>query len=390
MRLALITHKFVRGDGQGRVNYELARAALAAGHTVWLVASEVAPELASHPLARVVRIGVRGLPTALLQNQLFACKSAMWLWRHRAELNIVHANGFVSWSRADINSSHFVHAAWLRSRAHTWRMRKDAYGLYQLIYTVCNKRFEKWSYSRARTIVAVSQQVRRELAESGVDPARLRVITNGVDTEEFTPVPISRHELELPEGKLALFIGDIRTPRKNLDTLLRALVDVPGVTLVVVGDTTGSPYPQIAAELGLESRVRFLGFRRDVPRLMQAANLFVFPSRYEACSLVLLEAAASGLPIVAGRTTGGSELLSPNCSVLLDDPEDHRELASVLNRLFEKPVNLEKMGKEARRLALVNSWHAMGQKYLRLYQELLEQAPGRRDKDADTEHALSD
>jgi len=377
MRLALITHKFVKGDGQGRVNYELARAALADGHTVFMLASEVASELASHPLARVVHLSVRGLPSALLQNQMFACKATLWLWRHRGMLDLVHANGFVSWCGADVNSSHFVHAAWMRSRAHTWHLRRDAYGLYQLIYSACNKRFERWSYRRARIVVAVSERVRCELIETGLEPGSVRVIQNGVDPEEFKPAPVSRRDLHLPDGTLALFIGDIRTPRKNLDTLLRALAAVRGMNLVVVGNTRGSPYPQLAAELGLRERVHFLGFRRDVPQIMRTANLFVFPSRYEACSLVLLEAAASGLPVVSGRATGGTELLNADCSILLDDPEDHEQLAAVLNQLLERPDDLERMGREARQVALANSWQAMAQRYLILYEELLEQSHGR-------------
>lgn len=389
MRLALITHKLVKGDGQGRVNYELARAALAEGHEVSLLATEVAPDLVSHPLARVARIGATRLPTALLQNQMFAFQSTMWLRRHRADVDIAHANGFVSWAGSDVNSSHFVHAAWIRSRSHTWNVRRDAYGLYQLIYSACNKLFERWSYRRAGIIVAVSDQVRRELTESGLDPKRIRVIPNGVDCEEFKPAAVSREELGLPAGHLALFIGDIKTPRKNLETLLRALVSVKDLSLVVVGDTAGSPYPHLAGTLGLESRVRFLGFRRDVPRLMQAADLFVFPSRYEACSLVLLEAAASGLPIVAGRTTGGTELLTSDCSVLLENPEDHQQLAAVLNRLLGAPSELASMGKAARQVALANSWQVMAQRYLSLYREVLEQAAAGSGRNAGRAHAVS-
>ncbi len=372
MRLALITHKFVKGDGQGRVNYELARAALADRHTVFLLASEVAPELSSHPLARGVKIGVLALPSALLQNQLFACKSALWLRRHRAEVDVVHANGFVSWSRADINSSHFVHAAWIRSPFHTWRVRKDAYGFYQLLYGLSGSWLERWSYRRASCVVAVSQQVRNELIEAGLDGERLRVIPNGVDTEEFKPIAVSRQDVGLPEGKLVLFIGDIKTPRKNLDTLLKAMLRVADGSLVVVGNTAGSPYPELTAKLGLQSRVSFLGFRRDIAQLMRAASLLVFPSRYEACSLVLLEAAASGLPIVAARTTGGTELLTPECSVLLADPEDDVELATILNRLLAAPSLLARMGAEARRVALTNTWQLMAQRYLELYREMLE------------------
>jgi len=176
----------------------------------------------------------------------------------------------------------------------------------------------------------------------------------------------------LPPGKLVLFIGDIKTPRKNLDTLLRALVHVADATLVVVGEVAGSPYPRMATRLGLTGRVCFLGFRRDIPQLMRAASLFVFPSRYEACSLVLLEAAAAGLPIVAGRTTGGTELLTPECSVLLQDASDEAELAAVLNRLLASAAQLARMGEESRRVALGNTWQGMAERYLRLYRDVVE------------------
>lgn len=388
MRLALITHRFVRGDGQGRVNYELARAALAAGHSLWLLASEVAPELASHPRARVVRIRVSTLPSTLLQNQLFACRTALWLWRHRGELDLVHANGFVSWSPADVSSSHFVHAAWIRSPVHTWHLRRDLYGLYQLLYSLSGRWLERWSYRRARCIVAVSEQVRQELIETGLDAQRLRVIANGVDTEEFIPRCVARASLGLPDGKLILFVGDLKTPRKNLDTLLRALAHVPDVALVVVGNHAGSDYPRLACDLGVDGRVMFLGFRADIPQLMQATDLFVFPSRYEACSLVLLEAAASGLPIVAASTTGGTELLTPECSVLVENAEDAIELAVTLNQLLASPAQLRRMGEAARRVALANTWQVMAERYLQLYRELLEQRPapadGRRPSQAIT------
>lgn len=374
MRLAIVTHKFVKGDGQGRVNYELARAALDEGHTVFLVASAIAPELASHPLARYVHIGVKALPTALLRDQLFAAQTAWWLRRHRHEVDLVHVNGFVSWGDAHVNSCHFVHAAWLGNRFHTWRLRKDAYGLYQLLYSVAGKWLERGSYRRARAIVAVSEQVRRELITAGGEPARLHVIPNGVDTDEFRPAKVSREALGLPPGNLILFIGDIKTPRKNLDTLLQAMVHTPDASLVVAGELADSPYPRLSRALGIERRVVFLGYRRDIPQLMQSADVFAFPSRYEACSLVLLEAAASGLPVIAGRRTGGTELLTPACSVLLEDCEDAHALAAVLCDLFREPTRLKRMGEAAREIALANSWHTMAQRYLHLYRELLAQS----------------
>jgi glycosyltransferase involved in cell wall biosynthesis len=370
VHVALITHKFVRGDGQGRVNYEIARAALAAGHDVWLVANAVAPELAAHPRARVVRFDVGTWPSALLQNQVFAARTALWLRRHRKDLDVVHANGFVTWGRTDVSTAHFVHAAWLRSPHHTANLRSDWYGRYQRLYTWCGALLEAWSYSAARIVVGVSVQVRRELAAAGVDPARLRVIPNGVDVDEFAPGGGTRAALGMPDGVVLLFVGDIKTPRKNLDTLVRALASVPHCTLAVVGDTKGSPYPKLARELGVADRVAFLGYRRDVPALMRAADVFVFPSRYEACSLVLLEAAASGLPVIAGRRTGGAELLDGECGVLLDDVEDAGELAAALRRVVGSAEVRAQMGAAARRAAERYTWAAMATEYLAIYREL--------------------
>jgi glycosyltransferase involved in cell wall biosynthesis len=376
MRLALITHRFARGDGQGRVNYEIAKNALAAGHDVWLVANHVAPDLASHARARVVRIGVTGWPTALVRNQVFALRTALWLLRNRKRLDLVHVNGFVTYAQADINTSHFVHAAWLKSPYHTVRVRRDVYGLYQWLYTSLNVYLERRAYRRSALVVGVSEQVKRELLEAGIDEAQLRVIANGVDVEEFRPTPVARRELGLPDGVLLLFVGDIKTPRKNLDTLLHALVDTPDVTLIVVGDLNGSPYPQMADDLQIGERVRFLGYRTDVSRLMRAVDLFVFPSRYEACSLVLLEAAASGLPVVAARTTGGVELLTGESSILLNDCEDAAELAAALRALASHPAKRAQMGVAARVAAEANSWKSMAARYLQLYGELFARRSG--------------
>jgi glycosyltransferase involved in cell wall biosynthesis len=371
----LLTHKLVKGDGQGRVNYEIAQAALAAGHDVWLVASEIAPELAGHRHAHPVPISVKGWPSALLKNQVFAARTAFWLLRHRHLLDVVHVNGFSTWARSDVNAVHFVHSAWLRSPYHVWRLRRDWRGLYQFFYSWCGTFLEAWSYRRARAVVAVSRQVERELTTAGVDRNRIRVIANGVDLDEFKPAPASRDALGLPEGVLLLFVGDIKTPRKNLETLLRALTLERSCKLAVVGDFAGSPYPKLVDQLGLTGRVRFLGFRRDIPDLMRSADVFVFPSRYEACSLVLLEAAASGLPVIAARNTGGVELLGDGASILVADPNDEFELAVAVHRLVTSPAVRAQMGAAARRAAEQCSWNAMAQRYLHTYVELSAATP---------------
>src|SRR5919202_2991365 len=135
MKIGIVTHKVIKGDGQGRANYEIARAALRRGHQVVLVASQVAPELNSHPSASWVRIPVLGWPTELLRNQVFAWRSFRWLRRHRHQLDVLHVNGFITWAPADVNAAHYVQMAWLRSPGHTAQLRRDLYGFYQWLYS---------------------------------------------------------------------------------------------------------------------------------------------------------------------------------------------------------------------------------------------------------------
>ncbi len=196
---------------------------------------------------------------------------------------------------------------------------------------------------------------------------------NGVDLIEFAPGPANRLQLGLPEDvPLALFAGDIRTPRKNLETVLHALTETPNVHCAVIGSTQNSPYPILAKNLGLENRVHFLGYRRDVPDLMRGADFFVFPSRYEACSLVLLEAIASGLPIITARTAGGSEIITPDCGIVLNAPDDTSVLAGFMRMMALQPDKRKQMGLAARETALCYSWQKMTDAYLNLYEDVLQ------------------
>ena len=371
MKIALVNGKVLKGEGQGRVNYEIARAVLRRGHQVVLVASQIAAGLDAHPSVSWVRIPEARLPTELLRGQIFAWQSFRWLRRHGRQLDVIHVNGFVSWAASDVNTAHFVHGTWLRSPDHTARLRRDLYGGYQWLYSALNARLEKWDFRRTKVVVAVSEQIRNELVEIGVPSERVSVIKNGVDLQEFHPGPADRRELGLPEGvPLALFVGEIRTARKNLDTVLNSSVGVPGLHLAVVGSTAGSPYPQMARQLGLSARVHFLGYRRDVSQLMRAADLFVFPSRYEACPLVLLEAMASGLPVVTAVTAGATDLVGAECGIILDDPNEVDTLAGALQRLARHPESRKKMGQASRAIAEQHSWQRMSEQYLELYEQV--------------------
>ena len=121
MHIALVTHKVDFQDGQGRVNYEIAMAALAQGNRVTVIAEYCSEEIASHPLGRFFCTRNRPIPTQLLRNIYFAEKSARFLRKHRSEFDLVQANGFVTWEPADIVAVHFVHSAWLKNPLFPFR-----------------------------------------------------------------------------------------------------------------------------------------------------------------------------------------------------------------------------------------------------------------------------
>jgi glycosyltransferase involved in cell wall biosynthesis len=375
MKLCIVTPCVVKGNGQGRVNYEIAWEAIRRGHHVTLLTSQVALELQKHDRVNWVDLPIKGVPTQLLREIAFARRSAQWLRQHRHELDLVLANGAITQAPSDVNLVPFVHSAWLLSPLHISRGRRDVYGFYQWLYTVLNARWEKNAFLQAKVVVAVSHRVQQELVDIGIAKEAIEVIWCGVGLEEFFPGQGDRKKFGLPEDvPLALFIGDIRINRKNLDTVLHALVDVPELHLAVVGILEGSPYPQLAEQLGLSDRVYFLDNPSGiVPELMRSVDIFVFPSRYEPFGLVVIEAMASGLPVVTAITTGASELISPDCGVVLSDTEDRKGLAEALSQLASNPDLRHRMGKAARSVAEEHSWQKMAQRYVDRFEELSKQ-----------------
>jgi glycosyltransferase involved in cell wall biosynthesis len=372
MRFGIVTPRFLASEGQGRVNLEIVAEALRRGHQVTLFSEGIEPELLGQ--AGVLPILLRPpawLPTRFVRDQLLALRSRAALHDPRNRCDALLANGFVTWMPADVNAVHFVHGAWANSRYHPWQLKRDARSLYARAYNGLNARLEKLSFRAAGRVVAVSESVRQDLVRVGVARERICTITNGVDTAEFHPGPAERARFGLPDGvPTALFAGDLRTPRKNLDTVLRSLRDVPSLHLAVAGRHAGTPYAGMAQELGVADRVHFIGFQRDMPALMRSVDLLVFPSRYEACSLVLLEALASGIPVVTAKSAGGSELVRPEVGVVLRDSEDHAALAAALRGLVDNGAHRQAMGQQARVLAERHSWPDMARQYIDILSEM--------------------
>jgi glycosyltransferase involved in cell wall biosynthesis len=219
-----------------------------------------------------------------------------------------------------------------------------------------------------RSIVTLSESER----EAGLTvrvgrPEQYRVIPNGVvlerHREEPAPVP----------GRL-LVVGRFAPPKRP-DIVLRAFAGVapsfPDAELHFVGDGPGrADVEGLSRELGLSERVRFLGTREDVPKLLTNASGLVLASEYEGCPLVVIEAMAAGVPVVATAVGGMTELIEDGQNGILAGPGDESALASALAGLLSSPEAARALGEAARRTASARFSHdRMVARLLALYEE---------------------
>jgi len=193
----------------------------------------------------------------------------------------------------------------------------------------------------------VSQAAADRYARNGaVSRSRLMVMPNGIRTSLYQANETERREMRRDLGLGDEFVwlaaGRLEIV-KDYPTMLRAfagcLQSHSGQTLLIAGD--GSLRPQLerlAFSLGISARIRFLGQRVDVPRLLQAADAFVLSSRFEGLPMVLLEAGAHGLPIVATRVGGNGEVFRDGAGGFLVPAQNPLELGRAMERVVDLPV----------------------------------------------------
>ncbi len=196
-------------------------------------------------------------------------------------------------------------------------------------------------------IVCNSEEVRRFTLEAeAADPSRVEVIVNGIDVERFAAGDGAAARARLGIGPDETLVGAVGTIKevKGQRVLLEAMVPLlrerPGLRLVLAGDRRGRYAEELARETreaGMEERVVMPGPVADVPDLLAALDLFVLPSLSEGMSNALLEAMASGCPIVATRVGGNAEALAEGRAGLLVPAGDPDALREAIVRLLDDP-----------------------------------------------------
>lgn len=196
-------------------------------------------------------------------------------------------------------------------------------------------------------IIAVSGAVRNSLVAHGIDEKKITVIPNGIDLERFRSSGVRESAGEFT----FLFVGRL-VEQKGVDVLLDALAQVERGQLHIAGSgILRASLEQKAKDLGIESRVEFLGARSDVPHLLKQVDCFVFPSRWEGYGLTLLEAAAAGLPIIASNLPAVRDIVSNGAEALLVAPEDVGALAKAMQTMMDDPALRARLAAAGRRKA---------------------------------------
>lgn len=209
--------------------------------------------------------------------------------------------------------------------------------------------------------VSLSEQIRADLLGFGIDPSRIVMLPNGVDTEQFRSAPREkraelRRELGVAEDEGVIATACRLVPHKRIDLLIRAFHSVtaryPGARLWVLGEGEHRPALEAQARaLPTADCIRFLGRVKpqQVVRYLQACDIFTLPSLREGLSCAVQEAMACGLPCVVTEVSGTQELIASGVSGIAIPPDDERAVERALATLLADPELRERLGTAARR-----------------------------------------
>ena len=249
---------------------------------------------------------------------------------------------------------HHVHSPTAHDSTRRWRGRINAW-------------VERLSLRRASALITVSNSLKQHVRQRGFGDELVSVVPNGVPGPKRGRSSFLRSTLRAvpePEKELRpLFVWTLGMvalfrPRKGIEVLLQALAALRSqgvaVRLRAVGGFETAEYEReiksLAAKLGLNDCVEWTGFTRDVDAELARMDLFVLPSLFgEGLPMVVLEAMAAGVPVVATRVEGTPEAIRDGCDGLIAEPDDPQDLAAAIARITSGQVDWHTLQANARR-----------------------------------------
>lgn len=335
-RLGVVFPAACDTGGVERITGALLRFLAARGHQAWFVGRHIDARTSATGV-RVARLRSRRpwLPAALDFRQA-----------SRRALRDLSLDGSISMGvecePAEVLWVHSVHAAYLASEGSVRRGRVQApaqvrrfLARHQVLLALERSYFSR---ADARAVICTSSRERTDLVNRyGIDPSTVHVIPNGYDPHQFDAAraahlrPEARNRMGLGDEDVSLAFVANELHRKGFETLLRAVAAAqrPRLRVDVVGRRPLDDYRPLISSLGLADRVRWHGAVQDVAVPLAGADALVLPTFYEPFGLVVIEALASGVPVVVSALAGAAPLVG-EAGVVLGDPADVEELAAAL------------------------------------------------------------
>lgn len=226
--------------------------------------------------------------------------------------------------------------------------------------------------------IGITPDLMRHLHEGGADPARTARIHTFSALQATEPDGVARASLDTPEGVPLLLILARLHWKKGIDTLLSALCDVPGAYLWIAGEgEERAQYEALTKSLGLEDRVRFLGWRDDRAGLLAAADICVMPSRYEPFGTVMAEAWSAGVPLIVAAAQGPLAYVRDGENGSMVPIDNAPALADAIRRVIADPdlrARIVEGGHRTYGMAFTKAAYVRGT--LSFYRDVLERARG--------------
>lgn len=223
---------------------------------------------------------------------------------------------------------------------------------------------EKFAALFCDKIIAVSESQRDDIIKRGlVNPGKVITIENGIDVCRFADnrfdVNKKKQELGLNHGSIILGTVGVLNESKGHRYLIEAASQIIqegfDIRLIIAGEGVLHRDLEILSDnLGLDSRIKLLGFRQDMPGLFALMDIFVFPSLWEGMSLALLEAMACGLPVISTNVHGAVDLIRENKTGILVQKKDVKGLTEAIRYLICNPNEGKRIGQEAKELVCKN------------------------------------
>ena len=264
--------------------------------------------------------------------------------------------GLIRSERIALVHSHLYHAN-LYGRIAAWLAGVPAVATVHNVYTrsKLHRRLLNRLLSRKSVrVIAVSGEVRDDLVgRDGIDPRRVVTIHNGIDlgrVESALTREQARARLGIPAGATVIGCIGRLEEQKGHRFLLEACAPLPGIKLLIAGDgRLRQDLESRAVALGIASRTTFLGARSDIADILRALDICVMPSLWEGLSIAMLEAMASGLPLVISDVSGVAQAFGEKDCGIRVPPRDVAALTQAIQDLAQSPERRKKLGEAGRR-----------------------------------------